>query len=119
MRKRVFLLVTMAALLGGAACSAADDHKADAAITACTPGPDNGKPVASGQVTNSSSKTSNYSIRIGFYDASGNKITDGLDAVTGVEAGSSSPWSVTGLKSMNGAVDCRVAGVTRNVVPGG
>ena len=94
------------------------DRKADATITACTAGADNGRPVAEGQVTNSSSKSSNYTIRIAFYDASDNKVTEGADVVTGVEASSSSPWRVTGLGTMNGPPDCRVAGVTRNAAPG-
>jgi len=117
--RRLTILLTLAAMLGGAACSAGADHKADATITACTPAPGGGKPVADGQVTNPTTKTSNYSVRIGFYDSSGNKVSDGLDAVSGVEAGTSSPFHVTGLQSVTGAVTCRVAGVTRNVAPGG
>lgn len=119
MRRSKFLLVTAVLGLAATACSAGNDYKADATVTACTPAADEGKPVAEGQVTNSSSKTSNYSIRVAFYDASDNKVTDGIDAVTSVEPGSSSPWRVTGLQSVNGPVDCRVSGVTRNVSPGG
>ncbi len=117
MRRLTILL--LAATLGLAGCSGGNDHKADAAITACTPGADGGKPVADGQVTNPTTKTSNYSIRVMFYDSSGNKITEGIDAVTDVEPGTSSPWHVTGLQSLNGPVDCRLGRVTRNVAPGG
>jgi hypothetical protein len=113
------LLVLGLAVLGLAGCSGSNDHKADVAISACTPAADGGKPVAEGQVTNPTSKTSQYSIRVNFYDASGNKVTEGIDAITGVEAGSSSPWRVTGLQSANGPIDCRLGTVTRNVQPGG
>ena len=119
MRRSTMLSVLGIALLGLAGCSGSNDHKADATITACTPAADGGKPVAEGQVTNPTSKTSQYSIRVQFYDASNNKVTEGIDAITGVEAGSSSPWRVTGLQSVNGPVDCRLGTVTRNVQPGG
>jgi hypothetical protein len=109
----------LTAILGLAGCSAGGDHKADATVTACTPGADGGKPVAEGQVTNPTSKVSNYSIHIAFYDSSGNKVTEGLDAVTDVEPGTSSPWHVTGLQSVNGPGDCRLSNVTRNAKPGG
>ena len=109
----------LAAILGLVGCSAGSDHKADATITACTPAPDGGKPVADGQVTNPTTKVSNYSIQVSFYDSSGNKVTQGIDAVTDVEPGSSSPWHVTGLQSANGPIDCRLGTVTRNVKPGG
>ncbi len=112
-------VLPVAVVLGLAGCSAGADHKADATVTACTPGADNGKPRADGQVTNPTTKVSNYSIRVSFYDGSGNKVTEGIDAVTDVEPGTSSPWTVTGLQSVNGAVDCRLGTVTRNVTPGG
>ncbi len=119
MRRPTILLLAVSIGVGTAACSAGTDYSADASITACTPAADGGKPVAEGQVTNSSTKTSNYSVRVSFYDASDNKVTEGLDAITSVEPGSSSPWRVTGLQSVNGPVDCRIGKVTRNVSPGG
>ncbi len=117
--RRSTIVLLLAATLGLAGCSAGADHKADATITACTPAADGGKPVANGQVTNPTSKVSNYSIRVSFYDSSGNKVTEGIDAITDVEPGTSSPWNVTGLQSVNGPVDCRLGKVTRNVTPGG
>lgn len=119
MRRSTMLFALGVALLGLAGCSGTNDHKADAAITACTPAADGGKPVAEGQVTNPTSKVSNYSIRVSFYDESNNKVTEGIDAVTDVEPGSSSPWRVTGLQSQNGPIVCRLGTVTRNVKPGG
>jgi len=119
MRRSSMLFVLGVAVLGLAGCSGSDDHKADVAITACTPAADDGKPVAEGQVTNPTSKTSNYSIRVSFFDESDNKVTEGIDAVTDVEPGSSSPWRVTGLQSQNGPIDCRLGTVTRTVQPGG
>jgi len=108
-----------AIVFGAAACSSSSEKRADATVTACTPAPDDGKPVAEGQVTNSSSKTSNYTVRVGFYDGAGNKVTEGGDVVTDVEAASSSPWRVTAIGSMKGPVECRVMDVTRNADPSG
>lgn len=119
MLRTTSLLLGATLAVAATACSAGTDHRADATITACTPAADGGKPVAEGQVTNSSSKTSNYTVRIAFYDGSDNKVTEGLDAITSVEPGTSSPWRVTGLQSVNGPVDCRFSGVTRDVAPGG
>jgi len=119
MRGRVVAVAAMAAVLGAVACSNDPDFVKDAAITTCTPGPNDGQPVAEGQITNSSSKSSNFTIRVGFYDAADNRVSEGVDAVTDVDASSSSPFRVTGVESMKGPVDCRVLGVTRGVDPGG
>jgi hypothetical protein len=118
MRGRAVLISAIVVVAVASSGCRSSDSKADATVTACTPGPNDGQPVAEGQVTNSSSKTSNYSVRVSFYDASGNKITEGVDVVTGVEPATSSPWRVTGLGSLKGAVDCRLGGVTRNAAPG-
>jgi hypothetical protein len=112
------VVASVATVLAAGACSSGD-KAAEATVTACTPGPDNGRPVAEGQVTNGSSKTSNYTVRVGFYDSSGNKVTEGGDVVTDVEPATSSPWQATGAGTVKGAVTCRVLGVTRNVNPGG
>ena len=109
----------MAAVLGVGACSNDPDFVKDATVTACTPGPNDGQPVAEGQITNTSSKTSNFTLRVGFYDTADNKITEGGDVVTDVEPSSSSPWNATGAGSVKGAVDCRILGVTRNLDPSG
>ncbi len=119
MRRRVVVVAAMAVALGAGSCSSDPDFIKDAAVTACTPGPDEGRPVAEGQVTNTSSKSSNFTIRVGFYDASDNKVTEGGDVVTDVEPASSSPWMATGAGTMKGPVACRILGVTRNVDPGG
>jgi hypothetical protein len=111
--------VAAVAVLGLGACSSGDGVDAEASITACTPGPNDGKPVAEGQVTNSSSKSSNYSVRVGFYDAADNKVTEGADVVTDVESGSASPFTVTGVGDVKGPVVCKVMGVTRSANPGG
>jgi hypothetical protein len=111
-------MATVAAL-GLGACSSDSEKEANASITACTPGANDGKPVAEGQVTNPSSKSSNYSVRVGFYDGSNNKVTEGADVVTDVESGTSSPFTVTGVGDVKGPVVCKVLGVTRNANPGG
>ncbi len=107
------------AVLGAGACSSGADITDDASVTACTPGPNDGQPVAEGQVTNTSSKASNYTIRVGFYDTADNKVTEGGDVVTDVEPGSASPWMVTGVGSVKGPVACKILGVTRSADPGG
>jgi hypothetical protein len=119
MRTFRMVLVAAVAVAGLGACSSDSDVEAEASITACTPGPDNGKPVAQGQLTNSSSKSSNYSVRVGFYDSSDNRVTEGADVVTDVESGTASPFTVTGVGDMNGPVVCKVLGVTRSANPGG
>jgi len=118
MRARLIVAMALAVLLGTAACKSSPEKLDDASITACTPGADDGRPVAEGQVTNSSSKTSSYSVRVNFFDEADNKVTEGVDVATDVEPGSSSPFRVTGVGTMKGAVDCRVSGVTRNAAPG-
>lgn len=117
-RPTIAVMVAAASLAAGA-CSSKAELKADAAVTACTPGPDDGQPVAEGQITNTSSKSSNFTVRVGFYDTADNKVSEGGDVVTDVEPATSSPWRVTGVTSMKGPVDCRVLDVTRNVNPGG
>lgn len=90
----------------------------EATITACKADSGGGKPTAEGQVTNSSSKGSAFLIRIGFYDSSGNRVSEGADTVSGVGAGSSAPWHVTGAADANGKLTCKVLEVRRSVAPG-
>ncbi len=119
MRPILAVLAGAAVLTAGACSSSKSELKGDAAITACTPGPNDGQPFAEGQITNNSSKSSNFTIRVGFSDSSGNKVSQGVDVVTDVEPGTSSPWGVTGVTSAKGPVTCEVLDVTRNVNPTG
>lgn len=116
--RMVLVAAAAVAVVGLGACSSDSDVEAEASVTSCTAAPDS-KPVAEGQLTNSSSKSSNYSVRVGFYDASDNRVTEGADVVTDVESGTASPFTVTGVGDMNGPVVCKVLGVTRSANPGG
>jgi len=48
----------------------------DASITECNADPGGGKPTAKGQVVNTSSESSTFNLRIGFYDSSGNRVSE-------------------------------------------
>jgi hypothetical protein len=90
----------------------------DATVSSCQADPAGGKPKAEGQVTNNSSKDSAFVIRIGFYDSSGNRVSDGADSLSGVGANASSSWHVTGATSAKGPLTCKVLDVRRTAVPG-
>ena len=92
----------------------------DATITACNADPNGGKPTAEGQVKNPSSESSTFFIRIGFYDSSGNRVSEGADTVGSVNAdGGTGPWSVTGAADANGPLTCKVMTLRRTAAPGG
>ena len=110
--------LTLAGLLLVSCSDAAKDVKADATVTACTP-TEGAPPRAEGQIRNSSSETSNFTIRITFYDSSGNKVAEGVDVVTSVEPNQSSPWQSTGSASAKGPIECKVTSARRVVSPVG
>jgi hypothetical protein len=89
-----------------------------ATVSSCQADPGGGNPKAEGQVTNDSSKDSAFVIRIGFYDSSGNRVSDGADSLSGVGAHTSAPWHVTGATSAKGPLTCKVLDVRRTAVPG-
>ena len=117
-RRWLRLMVTVCAVTALFACSSSNPTD-DARVTDCIPGNDTEKPRATGEVENTSSKTSSFFIRVEFHDSDGNRVSEGVDNVNNVEAGTSSPFNITGLAHAKGEVNCEVATVRRTVVPGG
>ncbi len=91
----------------------------DASVTACNADPGGGKPTAEGQVTNTSTKSSTFVLQIGFYDSSGNRVSEGVDTVGSVNAGGAGPWHTTGAADAKGPLTCKVMSLRRTVAPGG
>ncbi len=106
-----FLVVTLLA------CGSSDNLKADATISSCVPGTDTGKPHAVGEIRNTSSKTSNFFVRIEFHDSAGNRLSEGVTTITDVEAGTTSPFDITGLADAKGPITCEVGTVRRTAAP--
>ena len=94
------------------------DAKDDVTVQACEPADGGGQPTASGQVDNSTSKDSNYTIRVKFLDPDGNTLSQGQTAVNDVGANSTAQWELTGVQSADGPVQCEVTGVSRTHLPG-
>jgi hypothetical protein len=108
--------IVVQGVIGG--CTAAGSSAAkDVTVTACTPDPAGGHPVATGQIKNSSSKASSYIIHVKFVDAAGNGVGDGLATVGSVNAGGTATWRAVGTQSARGPLTCRLASVTRTVAP--
>ena len=95
-----------------------DDAKDDVNVSACSADPGGGKPTASGEIVNDSSKTSNYVIRLRFNDSDGNAVSEGAAAVDDVDAGQTARWELTGARSADGPVTCEVTDVSRTHLPG-
>ena len=95
-----------------------DDAKDDVSIQSCEADSGGGQPTASGQVNNTTSKDSNYTIRVKFLDPDGNTLTQGQTAVSDVASGSTADWELTGVQSTDGQVRCEVSGASRTHVPG-
>jgi hypothetical protein len=118
-RTRLAVVVMVASLLApmAAACAASSSEAAkDVTVTACDADPAGGKPMATGQITNHSSKASGYVIHVTFIDSSGNKVADGGAAVAKVDAGTTATWHAGGTADAKGPLTCKVVGVTRNAV---
>ena len=62
-----------AALLVGCGTSKSTQ---DASVSACNADPGGSKPTAQGQVINTSSETSSFFVRLGFYDLSNNRVSE-------------------------------------------
>jgi len=91
----------------------------DASIQGCNADPGGGKPTANGIVVNTSSKSSSFFIRLGFYDQAGNRISEGADTVGSIDPGGTGPWSITGAADANGPLTCEVMTLRRTAAPGG
>ena len=94
------------------------DAKKDVSIKTCQADPQGGKPKASGQIRNHSSKTSNYVVKIKFNDAQGNSLSEGAAPVQSVDANKTATWELTGDRSAKGPLKCELTGVSRTHVPG-
>ena len=107
----------MAALLTTVVLGCGGKSTSDASVLSCVADPDGGPPRAEGQITNSSSKESVFVIRVGFYDSSGNRVSEGSDSISDVEPGTSSPFQINGIARAKGPLECKVLNVRRSVSP--
>jgi hypothetical protein len=92
--------------------------KDDVTITSCRGPAGSGKPTAAGRVLNHSSKTSTYAIRLKFTDAQHNTVSEGFAPVQSVDSKKTATWEITGVRSVNGSVQCTITGVSRINLPG-
>ena len=97
-----------------------DDAKDDVSIQSCEADSGGGQPTASGQVNNTTSKDSNYTIRGEFAGPDGNTLTQGQTAVrrrrVGLHCELGKPDR--GPSPTDGQVRCEVSGASRTHVPG-
>lgn len=118
MVKRWMFPVATALLVATLSACASSSPKNDATVTSCVPGTDTERPHAIGEIRNSSSRTSNFFIRIEFHDSAGNRVSEGVDTITNVEPGTSSPFDIEGLANARGPLTCEVGTVNRTAAPG-
>ena len=118
MSKRLLLPVAITFLVATFSACGADSPTSDATINTCVPGTDTEKPHAIGAVRNTSSKTSNFFIRIEFHDSAGNRGSEGVDTIADVESGTTAPFDIKGLADAKGPLTCEVGTVRRTAAPG-
>jgi len=116
-RQRGAAAAIVVAVLAGGCSSSGSAAAKDVTVAACTADPAGGKPKASGQIHNNSSKASTYIIHVKFVDSSGNQVGDGVATVGRVEAAGTANWSALGSQAAHGPLNCPLAGVTRTVAP--
>ena len=115
---RRLLGIAMVAVLTTVLLGCGSKSTSDASVTTCIPDPNgDAPPRAEGQITNNSSKDSSFFVRVGFYDSSGNRVSEGADTINDVEPGTSSPFQITGTARAKGPLDCKVMTVRRSVSP--
>ena len=115
----VALLIVAAIVIGFLlARKTTDDAKKDVSVKVCKADAGGGKPTASGEILNHSSKTSNYTIRLKFKDKQGNAVSEGLAPVKDVEPDKTATWELTGGESAKGPLTCEITGVGRTHLPG-
>ena len=108
--------IVVATVVGG--CSAAGNTaEKDVSVSGCTADPSGGKPVASGQIHNNSSKPSTYVVHVRFVDSAGNGVGDGVATVGKVEPGATATWKTLGTQSTKGPLTCPLESVTRTAAP--
>ena len=108
----------MAAVLTTVLLGCGGKSTSDASVLSCVADPDGGPPRAEGEIRNSSSKESVFFVRVGFYDTSGNRVSEGADTISDVEPGTSSPFQINGAARAKGPLECKVLNVRRSVSPG-
>jgi hypothetical protein len=116
----ILLLVVLAAVAAVVILAGRNtqDAKKDVTIKSCQADPQGGKPKASGQILNHTSKTSNYVVKIKFKDAQGNSLSEGAAPVQSVNADKTATWELTGARAAKGPLTCELTGVSRTHVPG-
>ncbi len=118
---RLFRLLSAAVIAGSliVGCGTSKSTQ-DATVSECNADSGGGKPTAKGLVTNTSSESSTFFVRIGFYDSSGNRVSEGVDTVGSVNAsGGTGPWNTTGVSDAKGPLTCKVVTLRRTAAPGG
>lgn len=116
MTRPVVAFLAVVALTGALAGCGTSKSTKDATITACMADPGGKEPTASGTVLNSSSETSTFILRIGWYDTSDNRVSEGVTNVGDVEPNQTGEWSTTGVTSANGPLMCKVTSLNRTSV---
>lgn len=111
----VIAAVVLAVVLAG---KNTKEAKKDVTIKTCTAKPSGGKPEASGDILNHSSKTSNYVVKLKFLDAQGNSVAEGAAPVKSIDANQTATWELTGDRDAKGPVKCEITGVSRTHLPG-
>ncbi len=107
----------MAAVLTTVLLGCGGKSTSEATVTTCQADPDGAPPHAEGQVTNNSSKQSIFFVRVGFYDSSGNRVSEGADTINDVEPGASAPFNINGAARAKGPLTCKVLNVRRSASP--
>lgn len=104
--------VSVAAALTGDEAQDKPDNPAeeDVEMTSCRAGRIGRQ--ASGVVVNHSSKRSNYSISVNFYDEAGTQVSEGADFVSNLAPDGRATWEVTAAGA-DTAERCEIVEVTR------
>ncbi|MEA2704546.1 MAG: hypothetical protein QOJ69_63 [Actinomycetota bacterium] len=113
MSRRILTLLAVVAVAGAIAGCGTSKSTDDAKVTTCVADPGGGQPTATGTVLNSSSETSTFVLKIGFYDTSDNRVSDAVVNVGDVEANQTGQWQTTGLTSAKGPLTCKVTSLNR------
>ncbi|MFF8467927.1 FxLYD domain-containing protein [Streptomyces griseus] len=90
-----------------------DGPEGDVKITACEVNSTTQWPSASLDVTNRSSKDSNYIISVEFVDKDGTRLGEGTAALNNLAPDQVSKETAQGLTQVEGKISCRVTKVTR------
>ncbi|HEX8770509.1 MAG TPA: FxLYD domain-containing protein [Acidimicrobiales bacterium] len=105
------------AAIGGGCTKAGSSAAKDVTVSACDADPSGGKPVARGEIHNTSSEASSYTIHVKFVDSAGNGVGDGAAVVAKVDASGTASWDATGTQSAKGPLKCELESVTRTAAP--